>query len=361
MATWYDGRSARAWPAEVSVEGGDLVIRTDQGVRLWPLKGLKVETAGDSRRLSHPIEPDARLTIPADEWAALAPALAGRIERARRGELRLVLGLAAAGLSVAALLFLGVPFAAGPLARVTDPKVESAFGEVYATQMTAAFPLCEGAHGQALMAWLGDRLHEASDSPLRFQVQAVEAPFMNAFALPGGTILITDDLIEEATPEELAAVVAHEAAHVERRHAMASAYRSAGLGLVLDLVVGGGSGAGQQAVLLAGSLTDMSYNRAAEAEADTRGQELLHAAGLSSKGMASFFDKLSAEESREAATVREYLSTHPVGANRRDAAARRERDGDPPFNAEEWKVVQKTCDGDPRGRLPVVIFDRAGP
>jgi beta-barrel assembly-enhancing protease len=77
-------------------------------------------------------------------------------------------------------------------------------------------------------------------------------------------VLVTGDLIELAkTPDELSAVIAHEVAHVERRHVMQGVWRSLGLGLVLDAVVGGGTGADQQAVLLMGSVTDLRFSRRA--------------------------------------------------------------------------------------------------
>jgi predicted Zn-dependent protease len=139
-------------------------------------------------------------------------------------------------------------------------------------------------------------------------------------------------------------VIAHEVAHVEKRHVMQAVWRSLGLGLVLDAVVGGGSGAGQQAVLLAGSVTDMRYSRDAEAQADERGQQLLQSAGLSSKGMKPFFVRLAAKgESEDARAVAELISDHPDTARRAVAAGKRERPGAPAFDAAQWASVKAVC------------------
>jgi Zn-dependent protease with chaperone function len=74
--------------------------------------------------------------------------------------------------------------------------------------------------------------------------------------------MVTDRLIAlAASPDELSAVIAHEAAHVEKRHVMQSVWRSFGFGVLLDAVVGGGTGAGQQAVLLIGSSTNLARPR----------------------------------------------------------------------------------------------------
>jgi beta-barrel assembly-enhancing protease len=168
-------------------------------------------------------------------------------------------------------------------------------------------------------------------------------------------VVVTDDLIEMVeTPDELAAVVAHEVAHVEKRHVMQAVWRTVGLGMLLDAVVGGGSGAGQQAVLLAGSVTDLSYGREAEAEADLRGQELLQAQGLSSQGMAPFFDRLAAQgEGPSAAGVRELISSHPDTQRRARLAKGRAMPGAPALSARQWTDVKSACAApDRRLKLP---------
>jgi beta-barrel assembly-enhancing protease len=167
---------------------------------------------------------------------------------------------------------------------------------------------------------------------------------INAFALPGGSIIVTDDLIRSAeTPDEVAAVVAHEIAHVEKRHVMQAVWRSLGFGLILDAVVGGGSGAGQQAVILAGQATDLSYGRAAEHEADERGRALLQEAGFSSKGMAAFFDRLSKMEDQKLAEAAEFAATHPASGRRAREARAAERPGAPALSAEDWRMVRSAC------------------
>jgi beta-barrel assembly-enhancing protease len=242
-------------------------------------------------------------------------------------------------------VFLGVPAASGPLARATPTSLERQIGRNFESQLTVAWAPCKGEAGQQALLALGDKLQGGTGEPFRIRVQAVEAPFANAFALPGGAVLVTDDLIAMArSPDELAAVIAHEVAHVERRHVMQAVWRSLGVGLVLDALLGGGTGAGQQAVLLAANVSELSYSRAAELEADAEGRRLLHARGLSSLGMAPFFDRLAAEgEGRDAEAVRDLISTHPASRRRAAVSRAAARPGAAALSAPAWRAVKAAC------------------
>ena len=290
-ARFYDGRTARPYEAEAGLDGDILTIRADGREIAWRLADLTVQIEADQARVSNRREADARLVLPVGDWTPLiGDRLADRVRNRRRGELWLVGGLTAAAASVVAFVFIGVPALAGPLARATPVDMELRLGSNFDAQVSAVFPTCDDPRGQAILNDLGDRIAARADTPFDIRVRAVEAPMSNALALPGGPILITDDLIRDArTPDELAAVISHEVAHIEKRHVMQAVWRDLGIGMLLDLVVGGGTGAGQQAVILAGQASDLSYSRGAELEADAGGQALLHAAGLSSRGMAPFF------------------------------------------------------------------------
>lgn len=347
----HDGETAAIHEVEVEVSSWALSFRLGENAQIWRFSEIEVEPLGDQVRLKRRGQ-GARLTVAAEDWRAAAAGDAAPVARRhRRRERRLVIGLALAAVAILLFVFVGVPLASGPLARLTPPPLEARLGETYAAQLQFAFPTCAGVEGQDILHAFGDRLEDGMDSPFNILVEAVEAPMVNAFALPGGRVLITDDLIAEAqTPDELAAVIAHEAAHVERRHVMQAVWRSLGLGLILDAVVGGGTGAGQQVVLLAGSVTELRYSRDAEAEADARGQEILQILGFSSEGMAPFFRRLAGEDRRgeRAAGVMEFLSTHPDSLRRAEVSEARAQPGVAAFTSEDWRMIKAACEGEPR-------------
>ncbi|WP_340645646.1 M48 family metallopeptidase [Phenylobacterium sp.] len=346
QARFHDGLTARSLAVEVMVEVHRLSFEADGDTHVWSLADLQVEDLGDRLRLSHPKVGDGRLTLEASDWRASGGGAGIKAERRHRSrETRLVVGLAVAGLAIAAVVFIGVPAASGPLARATPPEIETRMGRNFEAQLSIAFRPCEAGAGQAALAAFGERLETAADTPFDIRVRAVQAPMVNAFALPGGAVMVTDDLIALArTPDELAAVISHEAAHVERRHVMQAVWRSLGLGLVLDAVVGGGSGAGQQAVLLAGSVADLRFSRSAEREADVRGQQLLEANGLSSQGMAPFFQRIASKgEGPGAVAVKELMSSHPDSQRRAQESAARAHPGAPAFTPAEWAAIKSAC------------------
>jgi hypothetical protein len=345
-ARFYDGRSALSRDADVTLEADALNIRTDGQEFVWRVADLIAEVEADQVRVSNRRERDARLVLPVGEWTSLiGDRLAGRARERRRRELGLVGGLAAVAVAVMLFVFVGVPILSGPVARATPVDMELRMGENFDAQVGAIFPTCRNEDGQRILSALGDRIAKGADTPFDIRVRAVEAPMVNAFALPGGPVLITDDLIAEAeSPDELAAVISHEVAHVEMRHVMQAVWRDLGIGMLLDLVVGGGTGAGQQAVILAGQASDLTYSRDAELEADTRGQALLHAAGLSSLGMAPFFDRMArADGSGRLGEAVEFMNSHPDSSRRGRVALAGARPGRSALTAGEWRVVKAVC------------------
>lgn len=347
----FDGLTSRPWPVTVGVGNGRLIARSQEagpdGAPLasldWPLEAVREAAYGAGRlRLAREGD-DARLIVESEGWRALA----GRPStRGRKDEVRLVAGLAAAGLGLAALIFVGVPMAAAPLANWTSPALEARFGANMEAQLKAPFRPCRGdPRGARVLSALGEDLASASDSPFEIRVQAVRAPFVNAFALPGGAVLVTDDLIAQArSPDELAAVLAHEIAHVERRHAMQAAWRSMGAGLLLDAVVGGGTGAGQQAILLFGGFADQRFTRELEIEADVRAIQLLTARNISTAGMADFFGRMANRRDdprlRKAA---EWFATHPDTGERAKRASAAARPGRPALSDADWQALKAVC------------------
>jgi len=352
-----DGKSARPLSAVVEVDGATVRIAADGRTYVWPVKGLSLVIEGDEARLSHKANRDARLILPEAEWVGIGgDHIEAIARRRRRVETGLVVGLAAFAAATVGFVFFGVPALSGPLARATPPSFEIRMGRNFDAQLGAAFDTCDGRQGQQALHALGKRIAAGADTPFDIRVRAVRAPMLNAFALPGGPILVTDDLIRDAkSPDELSAVIAHEVSHVEKRHVMQAVWRSLGIGLLLDAVVGGGSGAGQQAVLLAGQATDLRYGRDAESEADARGQQLLHKQGLSSKGMASFFARLGKGDGEgDLATVSEFAATHPNASRRAKAARAAERPGAVALTPAEWTAVKATCGADEDKLIPVI-------
>jgi beta-barrel assembly-enhancing protease len=169
---------------------------------------------------------------------------------------------------------------------------------------------------------------------------------VNAFATPGGFIIVNSGLIEATkTPEELAGVLAHEVQHVVHRHTTRAIIREAPLRIALSALAGGGSEIGTAANVV-GTLGVLRYRRGDEAEADRDGLRLLEAARVDPAGMVSFMRALEARH-EDAPRFIGYLSTHPHAADRVNAlealAAAGRGQWRPVLDAKGWRRVREVC------------------
>jgi len=141
----------------------------------------------------------------------------------------------------------------------------------------------------------------------------------NAFALPDGNLVLTDQLVALAgsDKEMITAVLGHEIGHVEYKHSLRQLYTAAGVaGLVL--LIAGDVGSGVQDILTqGGGLLALSYSRQAEAQADRRSVELMLTAGKDPAALSRFFDLLETKLDDNGKTS--MLSTHPGTPERKQA------------------------------------------
>ena len=153
-------------------------------------------------------------------------------------------------------------------------------------------------------------------NPYHFRVRVVPASEVNAFAAPGGYIVVYTGLVARCTsPEELAGVLGHEAQHVIRRHSLKAMVRAAEWRILVALVSGrwGGDGAGARVLQdLACKAGDLHYSRNSETEADRGAVKTLLRAHVDPMPLTRFFERLGKEEAFSVP----FLSTHPSGASR---------------------------------------------
>ena len=116
----------------------------------------------------------------------------------------------------------------------------------------------------------------------------------NAFALPGGTIVITDDLVEMFPDNEdaLAGVLGHEIGHVEMEHSLRRLYRAVGVATMVTLMAGDSGPMVEEILLEGGALLSLSFSRGQETESDNFSIDLMHEIGRDPAAMALFFEEI---------------------------------------------------------------------
>ncbi len=172
--------------------------------------------------------------------------------------------------------------------------------------------LKEGPVAQTV-ARIGARL--TKDSRYKYEWYVVEDQQVNAFALPGGKVIVNSGLIAATeSAEELAGVLAHEVQHIELRHSLRQMIHTAGWAAVLTVVLGDVS---VMTGMLVHQLGNLQYSRTLESEADVAGLQAMARAGIPPTGMRAFFARLQAIEDKKGGGLDvALLSSHPATGDR---------------------------------------------
>lgn len=202
-----------------------------------------------------------------------------------------------------------------------SPEQEIALGLQSAPQMAAKFGgVTRNERASRMVKSIGERLvarSVAAQAPYRFAFHVLADPnTVNAFALPGGPIFITEGLLRLLRTEgEVAAVLGHEIGHVVARHSAEHlAQQQYMQGLVGAVAVGSGDYNTAQVAQMVGSLINMKYGRDDEIESDALGVRIMSEAGYDPRSMLRVMEVLA--QASAGARQPEFLATHPNPGNR---------------------------------------------
>jgi predicted Zn-dependent protease len=156
---------------------------------------------------------------------------------------------------------------------------------------------------------------------LKFSLTFVQDDRINAFALPAGYVFVNTGLLSSVKNDgELAGILGHELAHIERRHSMNAIYRAVGFSFALSMLLNGDDNArrGQEISRIAGismRLAQLGYSRRDELEADRCGVEIMERAGYNRKDILNFWQRYY-NRNGNTSKVLTILSTHPPTGER---------------------------------------------
>ena len=210
---------------------------------------------------------------------------------------------------------------------VLSPQEERRIGEDFMRQARVHLDIVDDPELNEYLRQLGRRLTAGTEVQSGFHFFLVNNTTINAFAVPGGYIGVHTGLLLAARREaEVAAVLAHETAHITQRHIprlIAQSQRISGPALAAVLVgiliaAAGGQG-GEAAIALAtAGLTQhgINYTRSYEEEADRIGMNILNTAGYDARAMPAFFEQMEILGRLYDNNLPEFLRTHPVTVRR---------------------------------------------
>jgi beta-barrel assembly-enhancing protease len=219
---------------------------------------------------------------------------------------------------------------------------EEELGDLFKDMIWDQFPTVKDNPADSAFQQIKDRLIQALDTTAyRYQFTIIKSDQINAFTIPGGNIYMFSELMKVAeTPEEVAAVLAHEIGHAEQRHVVTKLMQELSITAIISVLSGGDPS------ILTQVLQDIignSFSRKQEEEADKFALELLEKAGISPKSLARFFERLN-EKDLDYDESLEILMTHPHNDKRIEQVRRYKTKNDfktIPFDF-DWKKVQES-------------------
>lgn len=300
-ADYFDGCSARAHAVRLRIERDRLHIHGEQVSRsvpvadvVWPERtrhGARVAHLADGASVH------SRESAEWDEWMKVSGRSESLVVRAQQSWRWVFAGVAVLVVALVAAYQWGLPWAARKAVAVLPHGVDETIGESALESIDkhlmkpSALPVEQQERIRVAFERAAAMLPAGTIAPHRLVFRkSMIGP--NAFALPGGTMVMTDELVDRVNGDEaiLVGVLGHELGHLRQRHGMRMLAQVSALGAVSAMLFGDFNG------LLAAApvwLGQASYSRDAEREADAESVRLMKAAGMSPMVMVRFFEVLA--------------------------------------------------------------------
>jgi Zn-dependent protease with chaperone function len=349
FCAFYDGQSSRRRLLRLAFKDKLEISEGEASLAAWPYADIRrAEGAAGILRLSCVSGPSlARLEI---RDAALAAILISHCPRlddgtaARHGIGAIVGWSAAAAISIIAVIWFGLPYAADRLAPLVPNALERRIGDAAERQIGVIFggKTCTDPAGHAAFDKLIAEISQAAgiEGPVRASV--LDTSFPNAFALPGGKVYLFNGLLAKAeNPDEIAGVLAHELGHVRHRDNTRNMIYSGGTSFLIGLLFGDVTGSGAL-VFASRSLVTASYSREAEQGADDFAIDVMHRLGRPTKPMGELIFRVTGSQADHGLSI---LSNHPLTEDRLKRLENEDRpaSGLPLLSDQEWTALKAIC------------------
>lgn len=313
---YYDGRYAASHEVHIVLDDDGIAIWNDNLTENWNYHDIIVTQKPEPSRpllLTNKHAPSARLIIDASLYNLLVPRLpkhnypAITISTSHKSIILWLL----LSLIISLTIIIFMPKSTVMLARHFPSSWERYLGDY--VMHTFNKELCTNPEGTQSLTTLISKLSSPLIKDVTLSVSVLNDKDVNAFALPGGKIIILKGLIDEAeTPEELLGVIAHESGHIIRHHSTQKLIQLLGYDLIMKAIFGDIQTTGT----VINSLIQLNYSRDFEIEADNIAVDILDNSHITSKGLIDFFERAEKKEINKLPKAIAYFSSHPSNPQR---------------------------------------------
>lgn len=325
-AIYYDGKTSQPYDAQISIFGNTLTINYENGQVVWAISQIDYSsfTGRGKTMLKYGEFPHQYLEFLID--SSLFNALESHLPRRREGfwafsnELAnsgfrgVLIGLAIFIAITIGFYFLVLPKVAEYVADKIPIETEIDLGKQFYDSFVGDMEIDKAK--TKLLNDFAKKVDFETEYPLKFTV--VKSEQVNAFALPGGNIVVFDAILKKIkTPEELVALLSHEVTHVKERHSLKGLARNLAGSLAVSVVIGDMNTIGNILVSQANNIYQLGFTRDMEKQADLEGLEIMYHNKLDPQGMIHLMERLHEEEKKYGVDkMRDYLNSHPMTKER---------------------------------------------
>ncbi|MFH1478745.1 MAG: M48 family metallopeptidase [Candidatus Omnitrophota bacterium] len=198
---------------------------------------------------------------------------------------------------------------------ITTPA-EVSLGKALSGKISKDYPISKDTDNNARLKRIGEKIVSVSDrKDLTYKFFVIDNEELNAFTTPGGYIYVHSGVLKEATDDELACVIAHEAGHVAARHIAKKLQAQIGYDILMNIASRKARLAEfQNAVSISYNLMSLGYSREDETLSDKIGVKYAYKTGYDPYAMISFLEKLQKEDKDNLGIV--FLRSHPYTSQR---------------------------------------------
>ena len=325
-ATYYDGQTSLPHEAQVEVFGNSLRIFYESGTGIiWAISEIEFSSFSGRGKtmLQYGTFPHQYLEFPVESTLTHAlkgylPERGGKLENMAREYNTIIKGafilLAVLSAIVAVLYFVLLPVIASFIVGKIPVATEVALGEKFYASFVGNAKV-DASATKALNNFARNIDFETT-YPLKFTV--VENKEVNAFALPGGNVVVFSGILDRIkSPEELAALLAHEVTHIKERHSLKGLTRNLAGSMLISLVFGDAGSLGNVLINRADDIYQLGFSRSMEKEADLEGLQIMAHNRVDTQGMLGLMQRLQEEEKKHnVSSVSSYLNSHPMTEER---------------------------------------------
>ncbi|WP_025899818.1 M48 family metallopeptidase [Sneathiella glossodoripedis] len=362
-AEYFDGTSAQSQSVEIQVHADNLEIRDLSGVLIavWSMDLIRDENIPKEDGqlfLSLSDASNSRLRVKEqiliDAIRARCPKLYKRRGRLIKNWSMPVIATAAVLAGLAAFVWIGIPYAADPISRLIPEKVLAKMGEGVEGQIVERIArgksqeevICRGAGAEKTLSRLtqeftkivtGDEAGAIVNS-----ITVVKSKHANAFALPGGRMVIFSGLLDKSTnANAFVGVLAHEFVHINERHPSRLMVSNIGIAALLSVALGDVSG-GTVVAAFGQMALGASYSREMEEIADREALRIMDALSYDMKPLIPLLKELDKKVAGNSFT--DILNTHPGIEDRISIIEKQDpQEFKPPMSESEWAALKTIC------------------